>query len=167
MTQQEWSLILEEDMSEEYISLLQVYAHENYTEEFVQHMRSTALMSHFKYGWVKDKPYEHYTMLAGFEDKAFAKDKNLEHMVNIANYAMFRYVTNKGQIDPMDLVEIGVEAMRRYKHPEEGEFYEGTDSDKSVVKVKPKQIRKFLRQMVEDSPYEMTQPLDEVGYSIL
>lgn len=41
--------------------------------------------------------------------EAFKKDGNTEHMVDIANYAMFRYM-----------------------YPMEGEYFEGTDSSGSV-----------------------------------
>lgn len=152
--------ILEKDTSQEYLTMLRIYGDEEYNAEFVQHMLDAAIMSHYKYGWVSAKPSSHYQMLAGFEDAGFAKDKNLEHMINIANYAMFRYMMNgrKGAEpeNPEKLIQIGVEAMTRYNHPEEGEFYQGTDSDKSVVKkrVKPKPIRDHLHDLLLQGPYE-------------
>ena len=85
-------------------------------------------------------------------------------MVNIANYSMFRFMMNgrKGAEpeDEQGLIAIGIEAMKRYNHPGAGEFYQGTDSTKSVTKrsPKPKQIRDHLRDMLLDSPYDFSEP---------
>ena len=158
--------VIEKDTSQEYLTMLRIYGGDEYNGQFIQHMLDAAVMSHYKYGWVADKPASHYRMLAGFEDGGFAKDKNLEHMINIANYAMFRYMMNgrKGEEpeNPRKLIEIGVEAMRHYNHPEEGEFYQGTDSDKSVVKkrVKPKLVSEHLRELLLDTPYEFVTNVD-------
>lgn len=158
------------DTSEEFLQLMQAYSNEPTAviHEFQEHMVNAALMSHFKYGWVSDKSYTHYKKLSTFEDFGFTKDKNLEHQVNIANYAMFRYITTpiegitypapeylagKGlryepaipeYETPEDLVKIAAEALRRYAHPQGGEHYQGTDSDKSVVKAKPKSVTQHL-----------------------
>ena len=173
------------DTSEDFLNLMQAYAPVDITQaqvhEFQEHMVSAALMSHFKYGWVKDKSYTHYKKLSTFEGFGFAKDKNLEHQVNIANYAMFRYITApvEGLIYPArpehaghglkyepqtpemetseDLIQIAVEALYRFTHPQEGEFYQGTDSDKSVVKAKPKSVRAHLYDKFA-SAYEFSTP---------
>lgn len=156
--------IIEKDTSSLYLTLLRIKADNEYNGEFMQHMLDAAVMSHYKYGWVSDKPSTHYKMLAGFEYKGFEKDHNLEHMVNIANYSMFRFMMNgKKDAEPesnQELVEIGVEAMKRFNHPEEGEFYRGIDSDKSVTKrsPKPKLVRDHLRSMLLDSAYDFTEP---------
>ena len=151
--------IIRKDTSEDFMELMRVYAPEGeFNREFITKMQNAALMSHFKYGWVADKPSTHYQMLTGFENKAFAKDKNLEHMVNVANYAMFRYMTNEldpGHAEnPQNLIELAVEAMVHYNHPGQDEFYQGTDSDKSVVKAKPKPTRQHLYDKLLNSPYD-------------
>lgn len=165
------------DISESFLNLMQAYAPANIPipkiHEFQQHMRDAATMSHYKYGWVKDKSYTHYKKLSTFEQGGFNKDKNLEHQVNIANYAMFRFITMppEGLVYPAppslaghglkyepaapevetwdDLIQIAVEALNRYVFPQEGEHYQGTDSDKSVVNTthksaKPKSVRAHL-----------------------
>ena len=75
--------IIEKDTSGEYLTMLRVHSDEEYNAEFIQHMLDAAVMSHYKYGWVSAKPSTHYQMLAGFEDKGFERDKNLEHMINM------------------------------------------------------------------------------------
>lgn len=159
------------DTSEEFLQIMQAYASDispAVIHDFQTHMINAALMSHYKYGWVEDKSYTHYKKLSTFEGFGFAKDKNLEHQINIANYAMFRYITmpiegivypapehlaGKGlkyepstveYETPEDLVNIAVEALRRYANPQGGEHYQGTDSDKSVVKAKPKSVTQHL-----------------------
>lgn len=164
--------IKNKDTSESFLNLMQAYAPPDIPiskiHEFQRHMIGAAMMSHYKYGWVKDKSYTHYKKLSTFENGAFNKDKNLEHQVNIANYAMFRFITmpNEGLIYPApprnaghglqyipptpevetvdDLLQVAVEALHRYAFPQEGERYQGTDSDKSVVKAKPKSVREHL-----------------------
>ena len=165
--------IIEKDTSSLYLTLLRIKGDKEYSGEFVQHMLDAAVMSHYKYGWVSDKPSTHYKMLAGFEYKGFEKDHNLEHMVNIANYSMFRFMMNgkKGaeSEDGQELVDIGVEAMKRYNHPEAGEFYRGTDSNKSVTKrpPKPKPVRDHLRDMLLDSPYDFSEPDPSAYFNVL
>lgn len=156
--------IIEKDTSSLYLTLLRVKGDKEYNGEFVQHMLDSTVMSHYKYGSVTDMPSSHYKRLAGLEYKAFERDHNLEHMVNIANYSMFRFMMNgrKGAEpeDEQELITIGIEAMKRYNHPGAGEFYQSTDSDKSVTKIspKPKQIRDHLRDMLLDSPYDFSEP---------
>lgn len=164
--------ILRKDTSENFMELMRVYAPAGeFNQEFVTRMQNAAVMSHFKYGWVADKPSSHYQMLAGFEDKAFDKDHNLEHMINVANYAMFRYITNDMDpghaVDPNELIQTAVDAMVHYNHPNKGEFYKGTDSDKSVVKVKPKQVRKHLYDKFFDSPYDFFDDMVEEHLNLL
>lgn len=163
------------DISENFIHLMKVYAPDNeYNIDFVNHMRNAAIMSHYKYGWVMDKPSSHYKMLAGFEDKAFNKDKNLEHMVNVANYAMYRFMTN--EVDPayvenpQELIATAVAAMIHYNHPEEGEHYTGIDSDKSVThkRVKPVPVRDHLyKRITEGSAYEFFTDMVEEHLNLL
>lgn len=156
--------IIEKDTSSLYLTLLRVKGDKEYSGEFVQHMLDSTVMSHYKYGSVTDMPSSHYKRLAGFEYKAFERDHNLEHMVNIANYSMFRFMMNGRRgaepEDEQELITIGVEAMKRYNHPKAGEFYQGTDSDKSVTKrpLKSKPVSDHLRDMLLDSPYDFSEP---------
>lgn len=163
--------IIEKDTSSLYLTLLRVRAEDEYNGEFVQHMLDAAVMSHYKYGWVADKPSTHYKTLAVFEYKGFEKDHNLEHMVNIANYSMFRFMLSGKQgaesENTQELVDIGVEAMKRYNHPEAGEFYQGADSDKSVAKKTPKPVRDHLRSMLLDSAYDFIEPKQPTHFSVV
>lgn len=155
--------ILDKDFSAEYVTMLRVYADNEYSTEFVRHMMDAAIMSHYKYGWVADKPSSHYKTLAQLESTAFDNDNNLEHMVNIANYAMFRYMTNKGDEDPRKLIDIGIEAMKCYNHPMNNASYTPTDSDKSVHQ---QRVNDHLRDLLLSGPYEYinTEPVLHFDY---
>lgn len=135
--------ILQADTDESFIQIMQIKADSPHGNIFAQHMREACIMSHFKYGNVKDKPFTHYKMLSGFEVAAFEKDGNHEHLVNIANYAMFRYMTGEGTIDVWDTA---IEALQQYDPTQ----HIGTDSDKSVVKhrSKPKPVTEHLRDLI-------------------
>jgi hypothetical protein len=83
-----------------------------YSLQFDKERQARVITSYFKYGDAKDN------FGAGRVDAfetaklcmdAFEKDHNLEHLVDAANYLMFRY-----------------------KYPMPGEYFKPTDSDKSV-----------------------------------
>ena len=83
-----------------------------YSEQFDKLRKNRVEMSFYKYGPAREN------FGGGRVDavktlelclEAFKKDGNTEHMVDIANYAMFRYM-----------------------YPMEGEYFEATDSSGSV-----------------------------------
>ena len=83
-----------------------------YSLQFDKERQARVITSYFKYGDAKDN------FGAGRVDAfetaklcmdVFEKDHNLEHLVDAANYLMFRF-----------------------KYPMPGEFFKPTDSDKSV-----------------------------------
>lgn len=133
--------IIETDSSPTYLTMLRIKADSEYNGEFVQHMLDGAIKGHYKYGEVSDKPATHYERLAEREYKNYEQDRDLEHMVNIANYSMFRFMMNgkqgAGFENDQELVDIGVEAMKRFNHPEEGDKYVAKKSPlgKSVTKI--------------------------------
>ena len=78
-------------------------------EGFITHMSNDMCMSFFKYGHINDYVGKHSIEYINKEMEAFNKDHNTEHMVNIANYAMIRYM-----------------------FPQANESYNPTSSDKST-----------------------------------
>lgn len=83
-----------------------------YSLQFDKERRARVITSYFKYGDAKDNFGT--GRVDAFETAklcmdAFEKDHNLEHLVDAANYLMFRY-----------------------KYPMPGEYFKPTDSDKSV-----------------------------------
>lgn len=142
--------ILEHDASEAFINLLLIKSDSPHKYEFVQHMREAAVMSHYKYGWVHDKPASHYKMLMGFE--AHAKDGNAEHFINMANYAMFQYMVDAPH---EEYINIALNAIDSYDPAK----YVGTDSNKSIIKKhdKPRPVMTLLREHILPNttyPYE-------------
>ena len=97
----------------------------NVDNTFIKHMVNAMCMSAFKYGNVKPICGEVAIDRMNKELKMFMEDGNTEHMVNIANYAMLRYM-----------------------FPQEGEHYKGTDSDKSVVNTQPMTVFEHLRKYI-------------------
>lgn len=97
----------------------------NVDNTFIEHMVNAMVMSAFKYGDVKEVCGEVAIEKMNKEIEMFRKDGNTEHMVNVANYAMLRYM-----------------------FPQEGEAYIGTDSDKSVVNTKPMSVFEHLRRYI-------------------
>ena len=146
--------VLERDISQEFINMMQIFSGDDFKPKFIEHMINAMMMSHFKYGWVKDKPYSHYKMLAGFENKAYQKDQNDEHLVNLANYAMMCYMTDEPR---QEYIDAAVEYMRDYSENR----YTGTDSDKSVNH-KPQPVNTHLRKILEDSPFDLFPPIDDL-----
>lgn len=102
---------------------------ENVDDTFIQHMVNAMIMSAFKYGKVNE--YASKVALNKMQQELcmFMEDGNTEHMVNIANYAMIRYM-----------------------FPEEGEAYKGTDANKSVIKKgKAKTINEWLHEYIMEN----------------
>lgn len=97
----------------------------NVDNTFIEHMVNAMVMSAFKYGDVKEVCGEVAIEKMNKEIEMFMRDGNTEHMVNVANYAMLRYM-----------------------FPQEGEAYIGTDSNKSVVNTKPMTIFEHLRRYI-------------------
>jgi len=97
----------------------------NVDDTFIEHMVNAMCMSAFKYGDVKEVCGEVAIEKMNKEIEMFMEDGNTEHMVNVANYAMLRYM-----------------------FPQEGERYIGTDSNKSVVTTKPMTIFEHLRRYI-------------------
>ena len=84
----------------------------DYSEEFDRLRRNRVEMSHHKYGSARDNfGGGRVDALATAERciEAFKKDHNTEHLVDAANYLMFRW-----------------------KYPMPGEFFKATDSSGSV-----------------------------------
>lgn len=97
----------------------------NVDDTFIKHMVNAMCMSAFKYGDVKEVCGKVAIEKMNKEIEMFMEDGNTEHMVNVANYAMLRYM-----------------------FPQEGERYIGTDSNKSVVTAKPMTIFEHLRRYI-------------------
>lgn len=97
----------------------------NVDDTFIEHMVNAMCMSAFKYGDVKEVCGKVAIEKMNKEIEMFMEDGNTEHMVNVANYAMLRYM-----------------------FPQEGERYIGTDSNKSVVTTKPMTIFEHLRRYI-------------------
>ena len=84
----------------------------DYSEEFDKLRKNRVNVAHFKYGPARDNfGSGRVDALATAElcIEAFKKDKNTEHLVDAANYMMFRYM-----------------------YPLHGEYFRATDSDESV-----------------------------------
>lgn len=99
------------------ISLVEVLKN-NFSESFVSHMKNAMMMSFFKHqdkrGNGNINPFVGKISIDMLQKELemFKKDGNTEHMVNIANYAMCRYIFPQGE-----------------------EKYEPTDSDKSAFNI--------------------------------
>lgn len=97
----------------------------NVDDTFLEHMVNAMVMSAFKYGDVKEVCGKVAMEKMNKEIEMFMEDGNTEHMVNVANYAMLRYM-----------------------FPQKGEVYHGTDSNKSVETTKPMTIFEHLRRYI-------------------
>lgn len=83
-----------------------------YSEQFDKERKYRVEISYFKYGPARDNYGSgRVDALATAEEclEAFKRDHNTEHLVDAANYLMFRYM-----------------------YPMPGEFFKATDSDGSV-----------------------------------
>jgi hypothetical protein len=84
----------------------------DYSEEFDQLRKNRVAVSFFKYGPARKNFGEGRVDAIKTAElclEAFKKDHNTEHLVDAANYLMFRFM-----------------------YPMPGEFFESTDSNKSV-----------------------------------
>lgn len=85
---------------------------EDYSEKFDKERKFRVEVSHYKYGSARDNfASGRVDALATAELclEAFKRDHNTEHLVDAANYLMFRFM-----------------------YPMPGEFFRATDSNKSV-----------------------------------
>lgn len=102
----------------------------NFSEEFVIHMKNAMMMSFFKHqdkrgdGNISDYVGKISIDMIDRELKAFQEDGNTEHMVNVANYAMCRFM-----------------------FPQNNESYVATDSNESMFNVG---IRKSVSDHLRD-----------------
>ncbi len=100
----------------------------NFSEEFVTHMKNAMLMSFFKHqdkrgdGNINDYVGKISIEMLCKELDAFKMDGNTEHMVNVANYAMCRFM-----------------------FPQRNESYVPTDSDKSTIGNKRQSVFDHIR----------------------
>ena len=101
----------------------------NFSEEFITHMKNAMVMSYYK---CKDKrgngDINTYVGsicidMINKELAMFNEDHNTEHMVNIANYSMIRYM-----------------------FPQNDETYNATDSNKSSMNIKEDTVTNFIRE---------------------
>lgn len=116
-------------------NLLEVILKNNFSESFVLHMKNAMMMSFFKHqdkrgdGNINSYVGKISIDMLQRELEAFKKDGNTEHMVNVANYAMCRYIFPQGD-----------------------ETYTPTDSDKSTFNVGKKQsVFEHLRDYIMEN----------------
>ena len=99
----------------------------NVSDVFMQKMCNAMCMSAFKYGDVSSKQGVKALERIQQEIDVFKEDGNLEHLVNVANWAMIRFM-----------------------FPGEGEAYRGTDSKESTRK-EYKSVFEHLRDYIMDN----------------
>lgn len=84
----------------------------DYSSQFDKERQNRVMVSHYKYGPARDNFASGRVDAIATAERcidAFKKDKNTEHLVDAANYLMFRYM---------------------YPYP--GEYFKATDSSGSV-----------------------------------
>lgn len=148
-----------EAISTEYLELISQKASDvplATRHEFIQSMQNAILVSQYKYGPIANKPATLYSKLGASEREAMNIDHNLEHCINIANYAMFRYILNDPNVSRDTLINTGVTQLRHYAFPKEGESLTHTDSDKSVIT----QNITLRQQMYSDLLGSLFNPID-------
>lgn len=98
---------------------------QDFSEDFVQKMRNRIVVSHYKYGWMKDTYPELADAIACLEERLalFKKTGNKEHLVDVANFAMIEFMYPR--------------------HPDAR--FKGTDSD-----VSPGLVGTSYKQMMEE-----------------
>lgn len=66
----------------------------DFSEEFVHKMRNRIVVSHYKYGWMKDTYPEIGDAIASLEERLelYKKTGNLEHLIDVSNFAMIEYM---------------------------------------------------------------------------
>lgn len=96
----------------------------NVSDTFMKKMCNAMCMSAFKYGDACDVQGAKALERIQQEIEVFKEDGNLEHMVNVANWAMMRFM-----------------------FPQKKEAYRGTDSKESTRKVY-KEVNEWLRDYI-------------------
>lgn len=106
----------------------------NFSESFITHMKNAMMMSWFKHqdkrgnGDINNYVGKISIDMIYREIEAFKNDGNTEHMVNVANYAMTRYM-----------------------FPQGNESYVATDSDKSMFNVnKIQSVTQHIRDHISE-----------------
>lgn len=94
----------------------------NFCDDFVTKMKNAMCMSYFKYGDVNDRAGDVAIEKIYEELRRFMEDKNTEHLINVAN-----------------------EAMIRFMFPKQDEHYKGTDSDMSIISGKKMSVSEHIR----------------------
>lgn len=73
---------------------------QDFSEDFVQKMRNRIVMSHYKYGWMKDSYPEIADAIASLKQRLelYESTGNMEYLVDVANFAMIEtmYPRRKG-----------------------------------------------------------------------
>lgn len=71
----------------------------DFSEEFIQKMRNRILMSHYKYGWLSLNYPEISDAIASLKERLalYEKTGNLEHLVDVSNFAMIEYMRPRHQ----------------------------------------------------------------------
>ena len=99
---------------------------QDYSEKFDELRRAAVIVSHYKYGAVEDNFGKHggvdaIETIKRCLDK-FNETKNVEYLIDVANYAMFRFM-----------------------YPKEGEFFKRTASNESagVDGITVKELERF------------------------
>ena len=67
---------------------------QDFSEDFIQKMRNRILVSHYKYGWMKDSYPELADAVACLKQRLelYKKTGNKEHLIDVANFAMIEYM---------------------------------------------------------------------------
>lgn len=97
----------------------------DFSEDFIQKMKNRMVVSHYKYGWVRDTYPEIGDAIASLKERLelYEKTGNLEHLIDIGNFAMIEYIAPR--------------------HPDA--HFETQDSDKS-----PGIVGGSYKQMIEE-----------------
>ncbi len=98
---------------------------QDFSEDFVQKMRNRIIVSHYKYGWVKDTYPKLADAVACLEQRLalYKETGNTEHLIDVANFAMIEFM-----------------------HPRHDDaHFKGTDSDAS-----PGLVGTSYKQMIEE-----------------
>lgn len=97
----------------------------DFSEDFIQKMRNRIVVSHYKYGWMRDTYPEIGDAIASLKERLelYEKTGNLEHLIDVANFAMIEFMLPR--------------------HPKA--HFEAQDSDKS-----PGIVGGSYKQMVEE-----------------
>lgn len=66
---------------------------QDFSEDFIQKMKNRIIVSHYKYGWMKDTYPELVDAVACLEQRLalFKETGNTEHLVDVANFAKTKF----------------------------------------------------------------------------